>query len=119
MAGLQLVRTHQTRVDLQTSLVVWHSLPVPAYTMAMGGFHFVTGEFTSHKSFLPDEEYARGLDNFVKGCSDMLVTNRCGACRRSAAREAWTVLLTVRYALARGRCSPASAWCIHSLIGGT
>jgi hypothetical protein len=43
----------------------------------VGGFHFVTGQFTSHKSFLPDDEYARGLDNFVKGCSDMLITNRC------------------------------------------
>jgi len=46
--------------------------------MAMGGFHFVTGDFTSHKSFLPDEEYARGLDNFVKGCSDVLITNSKG-----------------------------------------
>lgn len=45
--------------------------------MLVGGYHFVTGEFTSHKSFLPDDEYARGLDTFVKGCSDMLVTNRC------------------------------------------
>jgi len=46
--------------------------------MAMGGFHFVTGEFVSHRSFLPDDEFARGLDNFVKGCSDMLVTNSKG-----------------------------------------
>mmetsp|Transcript_60921 Transcript_60921/g.89321 ORF Transcript_60921/g.89321 Transcript_60921/m.89321 type:complete len:235 (-) Transcript_60921:82-786(-) len=46
--------------------------------MSMGGFHFVTGEFSSHKSFLPDLEYASGLDNFVKGCSDMLVTNSKG-----------------------------------------
>jgi len=46
--------------------------------MLVGGYHFVTGEFTSHKSFLPDDEYARGLDTFVKGCSDMLVTNSKG-----------------------------------------
>eukprot|EP00281_Chroomonas_sp_CCMP1168_P035394 CAMPEP_0206242722 /NCGR_PEP_ID=MMETSP0047_2-20121206/17212_1 /ASSEMBLY_ACC=CAM_ASM_000192 /TAXON_ID=195065 /ORGANISM="Chroomonas mesostigmatica_cf, Strain CCMP1168" /LENGTH=225 /DNA_ID=CAMNT_0053667767 /DNA_START=101 /DNA_END=774 /DNA_ORIENTATION=+ len=46
--------------------------------MAMGGFHFVTGPFTSHKSFLPDEQYAVALDNFVKGCSDMLLTDSQG-----------------------------------------
>ncbi|EKX43055.1 hypothetical protein GUITHDRAFT_54381, partial [Guillardia theta CCMP2712] len=39
---------------------------------------FVTGEFKSHRTFLPDDEYGKALDNFVKGCSDMLITDPKG-----------------------------------------
>ena len=46
--------------------------------MSLGGLHFVTGEYTSHRSFLPDEQYGVALDNFVKGCSDMLITDKEG-----------------------------------------
>jgi len=46
--------------------------------MSVGGYHFVTGSFTSHRSFLPDKEYGVALDNFVKGCSDMLIQNSKG-----------------------------------------
>lgn len=46
--------------------------------MSLGGLHFVTGEYTSHRSFLPDEQYSVALDNFVKGCSDMLITDSEG-----------------------------------------
>ena len=35
--------------------------------------HFVTGEYTPHHSFLPDDEYGRCLDNVVKACTDLIV----------------------------------------------
>mmetsp|Transcript_13082 Transcript_13082/g.26114 ORF Transcript_13082/g.26114 Transcript_13082/m.26114 type:complete len:240 (+) Transcript_13082:147-866(+) len=34
---------------------------------------FITGEFTPHYCFLPDEEYSRALDSIVKACSDVLI----------------------------------------------
>jgi ADP-ribose pyrophosphatase YjhB (NUDIX family) len=37
--------------------------------------HFVTGAFTSHATFLPDETYATVLDNVVKGCTDILLVH--------------------------------------------
>ncbi|KAJ1486670.1 hypothetical protein T484DRAFT_1943073 [Baffinella frigidus] len=47
--------------------------------MQNGGFqnaiHITSGHFTSHKSFLPDDQYGVCLDNIVKGCSDMIVRN--------------------------------------------
>lgn len=46
--------------------------------MSLGGMHFVTGEYTSHRTFLPDDQYGVALDNFVKGCSDMMITDSGG-----------------------------------------
>jgi hypothetical protein len=46
--------------------------------MSLGGLHVVTGDFTSHRKFLSDEVYAEALDNFVKGCTDMLLTDSKG-----------------------------------------
>mmetsp|Transcript_21036 Transcript_21036/g.66656 ORF Transcript_21036/g.66656 Transcript_21036/m.66656 type:complete len:227 (+) Transcript_21036:1052-1732(+) len=36
--------------------------------------HFETGTYVKNKTFLTDEEYSRGLDTFVKGCADTLLT---------------------------------------------
>ncbi len=35
-------------------------------------------QFTSHRRFMPDKEYGDALDNFSKGCSDMLLTDSSG-----------------------------------------
>ena len=40
---------------------------------------FITGEFTPHHCFLPDDEYGRCLDTVVKACSDVLVTDASGS----------------------------------------
>lgn len=37
--------------------------------------HFVTGTFTSHSSFLPDDTYALLLDNVVKATNDVLIVH--------------------------------------------
>ena len=53
---------------------------------------FVTGDFTPHHKFLPDDEYGRALDCLVKGCSDLLLTDARGLVllgeRRVQARRA-------------------------------
>ena len=42
-------------------------------------YHFVTGDFTPQKVFLPDKEYGLALDALVKGCADVLLTRGEGA----------------------------------------
>ena len=37
---------------------------------------FVTGDFKSHASFLPDDVYATVLDNIVKATNDMILTHK-------------------------------------------
>ena len=37
--------------------------------------HYETGKYTDNSSFLPDDEYAKILDNIVKACVDVIVTN--------------------------------------------
>ncbi len=46
--------------------------------MSLGGLHVVTGDFKSHRKFMADDAYGEALDNFVKGCSDMLLTDSKG-----------------------------------------
>ena len=45
-------------------------------------YHFVTGDFTPQKVFLPDREYGLALDALVKGCADVLLTRGEGAALR-------------------------------------
>ena len=45
-------------------------------------YHFVTGDFTPQKVFLPDKEYGLALDALVKGCADVLLTRGEGASLR-------------------------------------
>ena len=45
-------------------------------------YHFVTGDFTPQKVFLPDREYGLALDALVKGCADVLLTRGEGASLR-------------------------------------
>ena len=45
-------------------------------------YHFVTGDFTPQKVFLPDKEYGLALDALVKGCADVLLTRGEGAALR-------------------------------------
>ena len=45
-------------------------------------YHFVTGDFTPQKVFLPDKEYGLALDALVKGCADVLLTRGAGASLR-------------------------------------
>ena len=37
--------------------------------------HFVTGPFTSHAFWMTEEDYSKGLDNFVTTCVDFIVLN--------------------------------------------
>lgn len=37
--------------------------------------HFATGSFTSHASWLKEEDYSKGLDNFVVACVDCMIIN--------------------------------------------
>ena len=41
--------------------------------------HYDTGGFTSHRTHLPDAEYAQALDNMVKACTDLLVRSSDGS----------------------------------------
>ena len=40
--------------------------------------HFVTGSFTSHAFWMEENDYAKGLDNFVVTCADCIVLNSKG-----------------------------------------